>query len=235
MRFSGMSTSWRRLAEVARDRVLGGGGRRRRIERRNREQLVDRRRLGLLLDESVALRQRHDLVGADALDEVIEVLADACLRARAVWRLQQHVDGEIERRSRLLEMAQAQLALAGGEMALRLGDQVGDWVVNRGRLGLAHLHDRGAGGVTVTWTGFWPPPHPTIDTLTPIAAATGSKVRKLISLSYKTFRPRRDRTDRDERKPSGSCLGEAVKPKSVTRRSAIGQPLSPTTSPITGM
>ena len=100
----------------------------------------------LLLDEAVALRQRHELVRADALDEVVEMLADARFGARAVRRLQQHLDGEIERRARLLEMAQGQLALARGKMALRLGNQVGDRVVDRGRLRLAHVHDRGQAG-----------------------------------------------------------------------------------------
>ncbi len=57
-------------------------------------------------------------------------------------RLQQHLDGEIEGRPRLLEMPEAELALAGGEMALRLGNQVGNRVVDRDRLGLAHLRRR---------------------------------------------------------------------------------------------
>ena len=57
-------------------------------------------------------------------------------------RLQQHVDGEIEGRPRLLEMPEAELALAGGKMALRLGNQIGDWVVDRDRRRLAHFDDR---------------------------------------------------------------------------------------------
>ena len=93
-------------------------------------------------------------------------------------RLQQHLDGEIERRPRLLEVPEAELPLAGGKMALRLGNQVGNRILDRDRLRLRGLpRPAGAGGVTVTWTGFGPLPHPTIDTLTPIAAATGSSVR----------------------------------------------------------
>ena len=65
-------------------------------------------------------------------------------------RLQQHLDGEIEGRARLLEVPQGQLALTGGKMALRLGNEVGNRVVDWGRLRLAHLRDRRAGGVTVT-------------------------------------------------------------------------------------
>ena len=64
--------------------------------RRQRQQLVDRRRLVLLLGEPVALGQRLDLVGADAIDEPIEVLPDARLGPRAVGRFEQHVDGAIE-------------------------------------------------------------------------------------------------------------------------------------------
>ena len=119
---------------------------------------------------------------ADALDETVEVLADARFGARPVWRLEQHVDGEIEGRPCLLEMPQGQLAFARGKMPLRLGNEVGDGVVNWSRLGLAHLSDRQAGGSTVIWTGFGALLHPTSDTLTPIAAATGSRVRRVISL-----------------------------------------------------
>ena len=88
--------------------------------------------------------KRHQFVGADALDQRVEMLADARLGAGAVGRLQQHLDGEIERRARLLEVPQAQLALARGEMALRLGNEVGNRVWSRDRLGRAHLRDRRA-------------------------------------------------------------------------------------------
>ena len=73
--------SWTAASKILRDGLLGflaGGGRR--LERRNRQELVDRRRFGGLLGESVALRQRGDFVGADALDQSIVLLADAAAR-----------------------------------------------------------------------------------------------------------------------------------------------------------
>ena len=81
-------------------------------------------------------------MGADALDELIEMLADARLGSRAVRRLQQHLDRQVEGRARLLEVAEPQLALAGGEVALRLGNEVGNRVVNRDGLRRPHFRDR---------------------------------------------------------------------------------------------
>jgi hypothetical protein len=103
--------------------------------------------------------------------------ADACLGPGAIGRLQKHFDGEIERCPRLLEVSEAELPLTGGKMTLRLGNQVGNRVVDGDRLRLADFdHSRG-------WRGhrdldrLCPPAAPAIDTLTPIAAATGSSVR----------------------------------------------------------
>ena len=72
-------------------------------------------------------------MGADALDELIEMAADARLGPRAIGRLQQHLYGEVERRPRLLEVPEAELPLTGGKMALRLGNQIGNRILDRDR------------------------------------------------------------------------------------------------------
>jgi hypothetical protein len=129
----------RRLAQVGGDRGFRGGRRRRRVERGNRQQLVNRRRLGLFLDEPVALRQRHQFVRADALDERVEMSPNPRLGAGAVGRLQQQLDREIKGRPGLFQVPQFQFLLAGGEMALGLGNEVGDGVLNGDRLGREDL------------------------------------------------------------------------------------------------
>ena len=101
-----------------------GLGRRRRLgERRDLQQLVDRRRLVLLFGEAVALRERRHLVGVDAVDQPVEVLAQPRVGPGAVRRLEEDVDRPVELRPRPIEVPELQLALAGVEMLLGGGDQ----------------------------------------------------------------------------------------------------------------
>ena len=99
--------------EIRLDRLgqLGRGGRRPE-RRRLGQQLIDRRRLVLLFREAVALGQRLHFVGADAVDQTIEMLADARLGPRAVGRFEQNVDGAVELHLRRVEMPLLELALA---------------------------------------------------------------------------------------------------------------------------
>ena len=107
------------------DRVVLDGlfdlraGQRRRQRRRQREQLVDRRRLVLLLREPVAVGERLHLVGADPIDQPVEMLADARLGAAAVGRFEQDVHGLVELLPRRFDVPELELALAGLEMLLR--------------------------------------------------------------------------------------------------------------------
>ena len=96
-------------------------------EGRNRQDLVDRRGLGLRFREAVALRQRGDLVGVDAVDEAIEVLPHPRVGPGAVWRLEEHIDRPIELDAGALEMTELQLALTGREMVLGGLDQRARW------------------------------------------------------------------------------------------------------------
>ena len=133
------------------------------------------------------------------------MLPDSRLGSRAVRGLQQHINGEIERRLRLLEVSERELALTGGEMALRLGDQIRGGVVN----GLGGSPDdrwtwNGRRGVVLT--DFGALLHPASNMLTPKAAATGSSVRMLIRIST-AFRLWHDRNYRDVFKPSGTLWG----------------------------
>ena len=91
----------------------------------------------------------RDLPGADAIDEAIEVVAEPSVRPRAVRRLEQDVDRAVELDARLVEMAQFGFALAGGEVALRGGDERGDGV----RLGLRARGRCGGGAVALGRAG----------------------------------------------------------------------------------
>ena len=75
--------------------------------------------------------------------------------ARAVRRLEQHLDGEIERRARLLEMAQCQLALARTKCRCDSAMSSATGSLAGAGSGVRTSATGGAGGVTVTWTGFW--------------------------------------------------------------------------------
>jgi hypothetical protein len=120
--------------EVARDRVLETGRRRGRHERRrHREQLVDRRRLGRLFREAVALGERLDLVGADPVDQTIEVLTNARLGTSAVRGINQQVDRLVEREFGRGDVTGLELLLAGFERPLRFGDQRENRISGRDR------------------------------------------------------------------------------------------------------
>ena len=106
----------------------GSGGVKR---RRHRQQLVDRRRLVLLFGEPVAVGERLDLVGADPIDQPIEVLANARLGAAAVRRLQQHADRLVELDARALDVTELELPLTGLEMLVGEGDQGEDGIFGR--------------------------------------------------------------------------------------------------------
>ncbi len=70
-------------------------------------------------DEAVALTKGGDLVRVDAIDELIEVFAQARIGPRAVRRLEQDIDRAIEFRARAFEMPDVQFPFAGFEMRLR--------------------------------------------------------------------------------------------------------------------
>ena len=72
-----------------------------------------RRRLVFLLGEPVAFGQRPDLVGADAVDQPVEMLADPRLGAPAVRRLEQHVDAWLNSCLARFDVAELELPLAG--------------------------------------------------------------------------------------------------------------------------
>ncbi|MGC4082083.1 MAG: hypothetical protein QM736_08250 [Vicinamibacterales bacterium] len=98
-------------------------GRRRHERGGHREQLVDRRRVRLLLREAVALRQRFHLVRADAIDQTVELLAKPRFGATAIGRLNQDVDRHVELLTRTFDVASFELGLAGFEVAIGLGDE----------------------------------------------------------------------------------------------------------------
>ena len=120
------------LLEVGLDCLFQLFRRGRRAERRRKsEQLVDRRRLVLFLGETVAGRERANLVGADPIDQTIEVLADARFCARAVRRFEQHVHCAVEFLFGRLDVSLLQLFLAGFEMRLGGGNQRENRILNR--------------------------------------------------------------------------------------------------------
>ena len=90
-----------------------------RVERRDRQQLIDRGRFGGPLGEAVAGGQRGQLERGDAIDEPIEMLADARVGPRALRRVEQHVERRVERRLRARQMAERQFLPA----LLRNGDR----------------------------------------------------------------------------------------------------------------
>src|SRR5205807_7663303 len=70
-------------------------------------------------------------VGADSVDQPIEVLTDARLGARAVARFEQDVDGSVELLFGPFDVAQLELFLAGFEAAVRFGDERQDGIIGR--------------------------------------------------------------------------------------------------------
>ena len=99
--------------------------------RRQRQQFVDRRRLVLLFGEAVAFGERPDLVGADPIDEPVEMLANPRFGSAAVGRLEQDVDGAIEFLTRGIDVPELELALAGLEVAIGFGDERDDGIGGR--------------------------------------------------------------------------------------------------------
>jgi hypothetical protein len=121
--------------QVAGDGPFGFGRRSRLVKRGNGEQFVDRRRFVLLFGEPVALGERRHLVGADPLDEAIEVLPDSRLGAGAIGRFQQYVERSIEFCLGLIEVTVLERALAGFEALGRCGDEFCDGIDLGGRRG----------------------------------------------------------------------------------------------------
>jgi hypothetical protein len=114
------------------DGIFHFGGRGRGSKRRRqRQQLVDRRRFVLRFREAVAGGEGADFVGADPVYQTIEVLADARLGAGAVRRLEQDVDCFIELLPRGLEVTLIERRLPGPEMPIRFGDQRQDRIFDR--------------------------------------------------------------------------------------------------------
>ena len=142
--------SWLGLREV-RLHAFGGGRGRCGVERGNREQLIDRRRLGGALGEAVARGQGGQLEGGNAIDEPIEMFADAGVGAGPLRRFEQHFERLIESCLRARQMAEGQLRSALFEVAIGSGEQFVNGI-DRGGCGDRgwRLRDEGAGGVVCT-------------------------------------------------------------------------------------
>src|SRR5262249_27466158 len=96
--------------------------------RRQREQLVDGGRLVFLFRKPVAGCERPHFVGADPVDEAVELLADARLGARAVRRLEEHVYRAVEFLFCSLDVPLLELPLARLEVTIRRRDEREDRV-----------------------------------------------------------------------------------------------------------
>lgn len=122
-----------RRLEVGLNRVLQSSARRLRREcRRHRQQLVNGGWRVFLLGEAVALGQGFHLVRADAIDEPIELFADARFRAPAVRGLEQNRDGLVELLLRRPDVAKLELMLSPLEMPLGGSNQREHWIFDRG-------------------------------------------------------------------------------------------------------
>ena len=97
----------------------------------DREQRVDGGRLGLGFREAVAGGQRRLLEHADAVDQPIEMLTQARIRAGAVRRFQQRVERAIELGLGALEVPEREFLLAGFKMPVGRSDQDCDGIGRR--------------------------------------------------------------------------------------------------------
>ena len=179
--FSGNRNVVRRSApgRSRRSAVTAGVGAGSSKRRRQREQLVDRGRLGRLLGEAVAGGERRHFERADAVDQAIELLAQPRLGAGAAGRVQQDVEARIELGPRPIEVPELQLALALSIVLLRFRDQGLNGI--DGRCGARGACDRGAaaagGGVgSVRTCACLEPPHP----------ATTRRIRRLSATAGRT-------------------------------------------------
>src|SRR5205807_1506152 len=86
--------------------------------------------LVFLLGEAVALCESLHFVGADSVDQAIEVLTDARFRPCPIRRFKEQVDGAIELLLGPLDVAEFELPLAGSEMAVGISDQRQDRVID---------------------------------------------------------------------------------------------------------
>ena len=104
------------------------------VKGRQVQQFVDGRRHRRPLGEPIALRQGADLIGADPIDETIEVLPEAGVRPGALRQFEQAVQRLVEEQFRLCQMPQAHLLLTTLEQALGTRDDITDGVgLNGGR------------------------------------------------------------------------------------------------------
>ena len=119
------------LLEIRLDRIFEVGTRGRDRRGRHRQQFVDGCRRVLLLGESIANGEGLHLVGADSVDEPVELVADARLRPTAVWRLEEDGNGGVKFLFRRIDVSEFELPLAGLEMTVGDGDKredrVCDW------------------------------------------------------------------------------------------------------------
>ena len=128
------------------------------------EQFVDRGRLVLLFGESVACGKRPHFVGADPIDEPIEMFPDARLGPRAVGRFEQHVHRPIELLLRrfdvtLLELLWPALKCRPRWQSVREPDRQsgagGDRRQWRRCRALRGLHAGGVGVTAGPWIANW--------------------------------------------------------------------------------
>ncbi len=88
--------------------------------------LVDRRGLGLLLGESIALLEGGDFEVVDAVENAIEFGFEAIVRLEIEPAAEELVEGGVEVRLGGLEMAVAIVVLAGLVFLFDAGDEVAD-------------------------------------------------------------------------------------------------------------
>jgi hypothetical protein len=110
-------------SQLRRRRRLREGG-------RHCQQLVDGGGHGLAVRGPLAVGTYIRLVSVDTISQAIEVLADAriCATRR---RLDEHVDGVIERLPGCLHVAGLEIVLAGLEVLIGERDQGGDGIFDR--------------------------------------------------------------------------------------------------------
>ena len=102
--------------KIVGDRAFRFGGRRRALEGRNRKEIVDRCRFRRLFCEAIRLRQSHEFVAADPLDQAVVVRTQLRVRTGAAGRFEQNVNRAVERSGSRIEVTFTQLAFTRLEM-----------------------------------------------------------------------------------------------------------------------
>ena len=168
------------------------GVRVRRRERRDLQQLVDRRRLVLLLGEAVALRERRHLVRVDAIDQAIEVLAQSarrCARRTATRAGRRRRDRTRSGRGRDGRASARARRRRNGAATSAMSVAIGSTAAGARRLAARRLRGRGRRQRTAA-CGFGFEPHAAVARQSPTAARAGSHARVvMLGAPARTFGP----------------------------------------------